>query len=54
MKKSTNSENITSHETKEIERQMALKVLEKAKKIKRKVVFLPQGASGNRNIINSF
>ena len=32
---------------KEIERQKALKALEKAKSIKRKVVFLPMGATGN-------
>jgi len=54
MKKSTNSENKTSHESKEIERQAAMKALEKAKMIKRKVVFLPQGASGNRSVNNLF
>jgi len=46
MRVSTN-ENITSHQTREMERQKALKALEKAKMIKRKVVFLPQGATGN-------
>lgn len=50
MKLSTESENITSHQTREIERQKALKALEKAKSIKRKVVFLPQGATGNLNV----
>ncbi|MFC3158537.1 hypothetical protein SAMN05443633_1172 [Chryseobacterium arachidis] len=49
MKSSTESENINSHFSRELERQKALKALEKAKSIKRKVVFLPQGATGNLN-----
>lgn len=54
MKLSTESENIASHYTREIERQKAIKALEKAKAIKRKVVFLPQGATGNINIREIF
>jgi len=46
MKESTQWENSPSI-NREIERQKALKVLEKAKMIKRKVIFLPKGASGN-------
>lgn len=54
MKVSTNSENISSHQSREIERQKALKALEKAKTIKRKVVFLPQGATGNLYLRETF
>jgi hypothetical protein len=54
MKASTPSENIMSHITREIDRQKALKALEKAKSIKRKVVFLPKGATGNINIRDGF
>ncbi len=54
MKLSTQSENITSHFTREMERQKAIKALEKAKSIKRKVVFLPMGATGNLNIREVF
>lgn len=39
---------------KEIERQKALKVLEKAKMMSRKVVFLPKGASGSVKQNNLF
>lgn len=39
---------------KEIERQKAIKVLEKAKMISRKVVFLPKGASGSLKQNNLF
>ncbi|WP_262152306.1 hypothetical protein [Chryseobacterium foetidum] len=49
MQSSTNYDQSISSMTKEIERQKALKVLEKAKSIKRKVVFLPRGASGSIN-----
>ncbi len=52
MNSSTQSENNNSHFNREIERQKALKALEKAKSIKRKVVFLPQGATGNLNFID--
>ncbi|MCS3530259.1 hypothetical protein [Chryseobacterium sp. JUb7] len=52
MNSSTQSENNNSHFNREIERQKAIKALEKAKNIKRKVVFLPQGATGNPNFIN--
>lgn len=45
MKEFTQWENSPSI-NREIERQKALKALEKAKMIKRKVVFLPKGASG--------
>lgn len=48
MKNSNNVEN-TSGITKEIERQKALKALEKAKSLNRKVVFLAKGASGHSN-----
>jgi len=51
MNSSTQSENNNSHFNREIERQKAIKALEKAKNIKRKVVFLPQGATGNPNFI---
>lgn len=54
MKSFTDSENISSHHTREMERQKALKALEKAKSIKRKVVFLPQGATGNLNVREMF
>lgn len=54
MKTSTQSENSASHFNREVERQKALKALEKAKSIKRKVVFLPQGATGNLNIREVF
>ncbi|WP_157844210.1 hypothetical protein [Chryseobacterium sp. Leaf180] len=54
MKMSMESENITSYYTKELERQKALKALEKAKAIARKVVFLPKGASGNINVRDTF
>ncbi|SIS83298.1 hypothetical protein [Chryseobacterium gambrini] len=54
MKATTQSENINSHFNREVERQKALKALEKAKSIKRKVVFLPQGATGNLNYRDSF
>ena len=43
-----------SHFNREIERQKAIKALEKAKSIKRKVVFLPQGATGNLNYRDTF
>lgn len=49
MQSPTNYDQSISSMTKEIERQKALKVLEKAKSIKRKVVFLPRGASGSIN-----
>jgi len=49
MQSSINSDQSMSSMAKEIERQKALKVLEKAKSIKRKVVFLPRGASGSLN-----
>lgn len=52
MKLSTQEENVNSHFTREMERQKALKALEKAKKIKRKVIFLPPGATGNLNARN--
>ncbi|WP_155844944.1 hypothetical protein [Chryseobacterium daeguense] len=52
MNSSTQSENINSHFNREVERQKAIKALEKAKSIKRKVVFLPQGATGNVNYNN--
>lgn len=39
---------------KEIERQKALKVLEKAKMINRKVIFLPKGATGNLKMNSLF
>lgn len=48
MKNSNNLEN-TSGITKEIERQKALKALEKAKLLNRKVVFIAKGASGHVN-----
>ena len=54
MKASTQSESINSHFSREVERQKAIKALEKAKSIKRKVVFLPQGATGNLNYRDSF
>ncbi|BEV05214.1 MULTISPECIES: hypothetical protein [Chryseobacterium] len=54
MKATAQSENINSHFNREVERQKALKALEKAKSIKRKVVFLPQGATGNLNYRDSF
>ncbi len=54
MKASSQSENINSHFNREIERQKAIKALEKAKSIKRKVVFLPQGATGNLNYRDTF
>lgn len=54
MKATAQSENINSHFNREVERQKALKTLEKAKSIKRKVVFLPQGATGNLNYRDSF
>jgi len=54
MRVSTPSENITSYLNKEIERQKAIKALEKAKAIKRKVVFLPMGATGNLSIREVF
>ncbi len=54
MKASAQSENINSHFTREVERQKAIKALEKAKSIKRKVVFLPQGATGNLNYRDTF
>ncbi|WP_157844730.1 hypothetical protein [Chryseobacterium sp. Leaf405] len=54
MKVSTQAENINSHFTREVERQKALKALEKAKGIKRKVVFLPQGATGNLSVRDLF
>lgn len=54
MKPSTQAENINSHFNREVERQKALKALEKAKGIKRKVVFLPMGATGNIDFRNSF
>lgn len=50
----TQAENVNSHFTREIERQKAIKALEKAKSIKRKVVFLPQGATGNLNYRDLF
>jgi hypothetical protein len=53
MKDSTQWDN-SSTMTKEIERQKALKVLEKAKMISRKVVFLPKGASGTLKQNNLF
>ncbi|WP_165850831.1 MULTISPECIES: hypothetical protein [Chryseobacterium] len=53
MKNSNNPENGSSI-TKEIERQKALKALEKAKSLNRKVVFLAKGASGNVNPNNLF
>ncbi|MDQ1096849.1 MULTISPECIES: hypothetical protein [Chryseobacterium] len=46
MSTSTQWDNPT-HVNKEIERQKALAVLEKAKMLNRKVVFLPKGATGN-------
>lgn len=46
MKNSNEWDNAVSL-NKEIERQKALKALEKAKMIKRKVIFLPMGATGN-------
>jgi hypothetical protein len=51
MKESTQWENSTSL-NREIERQKALKALEKAKMIKRKVIFLPRGASGSSKFNN--
>lgn len=54
MKQFTDSESIASHHTRELERQKALKALEKAKTIKRKVVFLLPGATGNLNIRETF
>ncbi|MDY0932821.1 MULTISPECIES: hypothetical protein [Chryseobacterium] len=48
MKNSNNPES-TPGINKEIERQKALKALEKAKSLNRKVVFLAKGASGNLN-----
>lgn len=54
MKATTQSENINSHFNREVERQKALKALEKAKSIKRKVVFLPMGATGNVDFRDSF
>ncbi|MGE4513753.1 hypothetical protein [Chryseobacterium taeanense] len=49
MKESTQWENSLSL-NREIERQKALKALEKAKMIKRKVIFLPRGASGSSKL----
>lgn len=49
MNSSTQSESTNSHFNREVERQKAIKALEKAKSIKRKVIFLPQGATGNPN-----
>lgn len=54
MKVSTESENTNSHFNREMERQKALRALEKAKSINRKVVFLPQGATGNLNLRDLF
>jgi len=54
MQNSISSEQSASYINREIERQKALKVLEKAKSIKRKVVFLPQGASGSINFRETF
>lgn len=51
MKESTQWENSPSL-NREIERQKALKALEKAKMIKRKVIFLPKGASGSSKFNN--
>ena len=48
MKNSNKPENVSGI-NKEIERQKALKALEKAKLLNRKVVFLAKGASGNLN-----
>lgn len=42
----TTSDNNASYETKKADREKALKVLEKAKQITRKTVFLPRGISG--------
>ncbi|MGE6398126.1 hypothetical protein ACQKCN_20895, partial [Chryseobacterium scophthalmum] len=53
MKNSNNPESIPGI-NKEIERQKALKALEKAKSLNRKVVFLAKGASGNLNPNNLF
>ncbi|MEC3875128.1 hypothetical protein [Chryseobacterium salviniae] len=53
MKESTQWENSPSL-NREIERQKALKVLEKAKMIKRKVIFLPKGATGNARLNDIF
>jgi hypothetical protein len=52
MKATAQSENINSHFNREVERQKALKALEKAKSIKRKVVFLPQGATGILSLLS--
>lgn len=53
MKEFTQWENSPSL-NREIERQKALKVLEKAKMIKRKVVFLPKGATGSTKFNDFF
>lgn len=53
MKNSNNPESIPGI-NKEIERQKALKALEKAKSLNRKVVFLAKGVSGNLNPNNLF
>lgn len=45
--KNSNEWEAASSLNREIERQKALKALEKAKMIKRKVVYLPMGATGN-------
>lgn len=54
MKASSPAENTNSYFNREVERQKAIKALEKAKGIKRKVVFLPQGATGNLNYRDTF
>lgn len=45
--KTINPNNILSLEKREQEREKALKALERAKKIPRKVIFIPMGASGS-------
>ncbi len=47
MGKTTTPDNNASYETKKADREKALKVLEKAKLIARKTVFLPRGMSGS-------
>ncbi len=47
MAKTTTSDSNASYETKKADREKALKVLEKAKLITRKTVFLPRGMSGS-------
>lgn len=53
MKNSNNPESIPGF-NKEVERQKALKALEKAKSLNRKVVFLAKGVSGNLSPNNLF